>query len=188
MNLSTLLVSCCPARPCQDALVWLGCRCSLSRAWADCPRGEWLLWLAEQAGVRPTPDWTARNIVAPAYRYAGQALVSAGLPDTLTPWAVRLETGGAAVLSAAEAAARNAAWDAWDAARNAAWAAAEAAAWAAVAAWAAARAAAEAARNAARAAGSAAGAAEHQRCAEAVRVLWPEPPPEVVAMLGVRDD
>jgi len=43
-----------------------------------------------------------------------------------------------------------------------------------------------AAGDVARVAWDAARAAEHQRCADAVRVRWPVPPPEVVAMLGDR--
>ena len=35
---------------CPDALAWVGDR-DLATAWSECPRGDWLLWYAERAGV-----------------------------------------------------------------------------------------------------------------------------------------
>ncbi len=35
---------------CRDARVWAGDK-TLSQAWKDCERGDWLLWLAAEAGV-----------------------------------------------------------------------------------------------------------------------------------------
>jgi hypothetical protein len=36
--------------PCHDAVAWLGDR-DPATAWAECRRGDWLLWLAARAGV-----------------------------------------------------------------------------------------------------------------------------------------
>jgi len=41
----------CGRRPCDSAVAWLGRRRSLARAWADCPRGDWLVWVAEYGGA-----------------------------------------------------------------------------------------------------------------------------------------
>ena len=35
---------------CSESLTWLGDR-DLETAWAECPRGDWLLWLAAKAGI-----------------------------------------------------------------------------------------------------------------------------------------
>jgi len=35
---------------CHSAIKWVGER-DLETAWAECPRGHWMLWLAEMAGV-----------------------------------------------------------------------------------------------------------------------------------------
>ena len=32
-------------RPCQESLDWIGSRRSAARAWAECERGDWMLWL-----------------------------------------------------------------------------------------------------------------------------------------------
>ena len=161
-------------RPCQSALDWSGDR-DLPTAWDENTHGEWSLWLLQRAGVRIPLEWTAAEVVAPAFDYAAGAARTAGFTahaEALEAHAVALRGATAEtatdLLTAAEAAV---------------------AVWAARAAGDAARAARDA-RDAARAAGDAAWdaarAAEHQRCADAVRVRWPVPPPEVVAMLGDR--
>ena len=58
---------------CYAATEWVGRR-SLARAWAECPRGDWMLWLAARVGVE-------RGIYADAYRVA---------------WAVRNRDGDSA--------------------------------------------------------------------------------------------
>ena len=108
-------------RPCHAALDWLGRRNSILRAWADCPHGDWLLWLLQQVGCFPARDWVAREVTAPAFRYAGEAQRNAGLEDTLTAHAVALEAAAPETVGAL----LDAAW----AADAAAWAAADAAAW-----------------------------------------------------------
>ena len=35
---------------CSDAVEWVGRR-SLKTAWAECERGDWMLWLAGRAGI-----------------------------------------------------------------------------------------------------------------------------------------
>lgn len=35
---------------CDEAKVWVGSQ-TLAKAWRECPRGDWLLWLAARAGV-----------------------------------------------------------------------------------------------------------------------------------------
>ena len=174
-------------RPCQSALDWSGDR-DLPTAWAENTHGAWGLWLLRQAGVRIPLEWTAAEVVAPAFDYAAGALRGVGFTahaEALAVHAAALRGAMAetatALLAAAEDAARDAAWTvgAVGAAGTAAWAAAGAAG------------AAGAVGNAAGAAGAAAedaGAAEHQRCADAVRARWPVPPPEVVALLETEHD
>ena len=36
---------------CSESLEWVGKRVSPRAAWMACPRGDWLLWVAEQLGV-----------------------------------------------------------------------------------------------------------------------------------------
>jgi hypothetical protein len=38
-------------KACSDAVEWVGER-TLEQAWADCERGDWMLWLAARAAVR----------------------------------------------------------------------------------------------------------------------------------------
>ena len=191
MTLATALVAHCSVRPCDEALTWLGRRRLPSRAWAECPQGKWLLWILALAGICPPLEWVAREIVAPAFGYAASAMEAAGPSE----WAAILreheaalrgvtEETAAGILSAAQVAG-DAAGDAYVDARAAAEAveAAWSAVWAAEAASWAVEGATAAATYAADAAG-ATGDAEHQRCADAVRRLYPEPPPEVLALLG----
>ncbi len=39
-------------KPCDEAVEWLGKRSSPERAWRQCERGDWLLWIACQLEVR----------------------------------------------------------------------------------------------------------------------------------------
>jgi hypothetical protein len=56
-------------RPCHDAVEWLGER-DLATAWAACPRGAWLLWLAARAGVdRRVVVLAACDCAEPALRH-----------------------------------------------------------------------------------------------------------------------
>lgn len=189
--IATALLAACEdskiERPCADAVEWLGQRRSMDRTWRACPRGDWLLWLLGQVGVRPSRVWVAREIVAHAFDYAADALDGATVDHSLREHAAALRTCDPDTVDevlraawAAARAARAAGWVAgWAAARAAGWVAARAAWEAARAAWAA-----EAAWGAAIAAG-AAGAAEHDRCARAVRALYPAPPAEVLALFEV---
>ena len=177
MSLATALVAHCSVRPCAEALAWLGRRRSPARAWAACPRGEWLLWILAQAGIRPPMEWVAREVVAPAFGYAATAMSHAALSEQ----AVSLREHEAALRGATAATAAGI----LSAAAEAAWAARDDAAAASAAAVSAA--AASAASAAADAAAGAAGDArntEHRRCADAVRRLYPALPPEVLALLG----
>ncbi|MGB0973329.1 MAG: hypothetical protein ACPGVG_20610, partial [Mycobacterium sp.] len=38
-------------RPCEGAVLWLGRRRNMQKAWDECPRGEWMLWLLERTGA-----------------------------------------------------------------------------------------------------------------------------------------
>ena len=144
---------------CQGALDWLGDR-DAATAWAECPRGDWLLWWAGKAGA-PIPRELLAEIV--------ELAVASAAPDCsgLGHWmqvrsaceqvaAALRGTGDLAAARVVAWAAEAAAWAAARAAEAAAWAAARAARAAAWAAWAAAR----AARAAAWAAWAAEAAAE----------------------------
>jgi len=90
--------------PCADAVDWLYTfqeASTYQQIWEACERGDWMLWLMQAAGVEIPPEWTCREIVAPTFRYAGQALVIAGMDDTLTTVADGLTPEG---LDAARAA------------------------------------------------------------------------------------
>jgi hypothetical protein len=112
---------------------------SMGEVWANCPKGDWLLWITDKTGrphdrtLRLFAVWCARNTPLPDGRKTGELMTD---PRSLAALDVaeRFANGQA---SADELAA------AWAAARAAAWAAA----------WAAARAAGEAAWAAARVAG-----------------------------------
>lgn len=210
-TLAARLIVRCPRLPCAEARNWLGSRTNPRAAWRTCPRGEWSLWLAQQVGVRPTREWIAQNIVAVAFDHAADELDCAGVEHDLRQHAqaCREATAGTVlgVLRAARRAAARAAFRASTRAMQLVYpvgvagadtqvvrtsatraAARAAAAWAAEAADTAGGAADAAAAvvAAAAASGDAQGAAaEHARCAAAVRTLWPEPPAEVLAMLGL---
>lgn len=56
---------------CEEAIAWVGDR-TLARAWAECERGDWLLWLAHHAGVdRRLFVIAATDCAALALPYAG---------------------------------------------------------------------------------------------------------------------
>jgi len=148
-------------RPCQEALDWAGDR-DLPTAWDKNPRGEWSLWVLQQAGVKIPLEWVAREVVAPAFDCA-----ATDLRVTLPGHATSLSTHANALRGATAETARSL-LTAAGAARDDG--AAARVAWVAWVAW------------VARAAG-AAGSAAQRRCADAVRARWPVPPPEVVAML-----
>lgn len=38
-------------RPCGEAVEWLGERRSVERAWRECERADWMLWIADKIGV-----------------------------------------------------------------------------------------------------------------------------------------
>src|SRR3990172_4128216 len=168
---------------CAEAVEWARTQPSLARAWRVCPRGDWMLWLAEKRHVdRKRLTWVACQCARTALRYVpdGEALPLRCIEVT-EAW-----TRGEATLDEVRAAgaaawAAGAAWAAW-AAGAAAWAARAArdAAGAARAAAGAARAAAGAAAGAAGAAAwaarDAAGAARDASLAESARIVrreWP---------------
>jgi hypothetical protein len=141
---------------CDESIAYAELHPDPIEAWAACERGDWMLWLAEHAGVdrqqiaRATADiaelalsrhWPVgskdrrpHEAVATLRRWIAGEATDEGL--RLASEAARAASW-AASLAAADAAAQSAARAAWAAAR-----AAEAAAWAA--AWAAARAVADA--------------------------------------------
>jgi hypothetical protein len=170
---------------CEEAVEWARTQPSMAQAWRVCPRGDWMLWLAERRGVDPKRlAWVACQVARTALKYVPDGEDRPRLCIETTEAYLRGEVTRADVRAARDAAwaAEAAAWDAAVAARDAAWAA-EAAAEAAEAAWAAAgaaRAAAEAAEaawaaagDAGAAAGDAAEAAAHRGHARIVRREWP---------------
>ena len=56
MNYTKLLAS---FRPCADAVEWYDDRDS-EQAWAECDRGDWMLWIAKRLGV----DWKLLMLAA----------------------------------------------------------------------------------------------------------------------------
>ena len=149
---------------CREAIDWIGDR-TLAQAWAECERGDWLLWYAAQSGV------DILQVVRAACECARPALVHVPAgedrPLLAIETALRWCDGQAAAdeCDAAGSAARAASSAAW-AAGSAAWAAGSAA-WAAGAAG--------AAGYAARAAGSAAWAAGASEVADIIRGIIPAP-------------
>ena len=147
---------------CSESLTWLGDR-DLETAWAECLRGDWLLWLAAKAGI------DRKRLVMTACATAREALqfVPAGEDrprkaiETAEAWC-----RGEATIEQVREARKNAAYAAADAYAAYAAAAAAAAAYAAAAA----AAAAYAADAAADAAYAAARLTMQKKTADIVRV------------------
>jgi hypothetical protein len=185
---------------CDPALEWLAEQAAAGVTdpqilW-ESASGEWLLWAARRVGVRPPPEWATRQILPLALRAAARTLAGVGLEAhalALSEAADRCEVAsgasGASYATATARATAYAAYDAADAAYDAARATAFAAAYAAyVAAYAADVAADADADEIARRAADPSAAAEitaeiAAEIARRVRVLWPEPPPELLAAL-----
>lgn len=177
------------AGACSEALEWIGQR-SLARAWRECRRVDWMIWLLERMGK---PLWTDQERRLFACDCAEHVLPiwEARYPDDARPRraieVARAYARGkatAAELVAARAAVRDAVWDAEDAtedsAGDAAWAAARAAAgdaagdvWDAVGAYGAAWVAAEVVEDVA---GDVAAAAERAWQSERLRHYIPDLP------------
>ena len=160
---------------CADGREFALTQRTMADVWGNCPRPDWLFWIAERLGPKPSDRtlrlfaiWCAKSTPLPDGRKTGDLLTD---PRSLAALevaerfahgratseelsaardAARAAARAAQAAWAAGDAARDAAYAAWDAAWDAAGDAAEYAAWAA--AWAAARAAAQAAQAAARAA------------------------------------
>jgi hypothetical protein len=104
---------------CPDAIKWIGRRRSAAKAWAECPRGDWMLWLLARTIGRTTDG--RRRVVSAACECARLALpyVSAGdlrplrAVETAEAWAagqvplqeVRLASAAAYAAASAAAAA-----------------------------------------------------------------------------------
>ena len=146
--------------PCADALAWCGSRASLDEAWAECDRGDWMLWYAGRLSG-PPKSASRRRLVLCACECARLSLelFERRYPDDKRPcnaietaerWAKGDETVSFDDVRAAASAAANAAY------------------------------AASAAAYAAAAAANAASAAARQKtlktCAEIVRRHCPAPP------------
>lgn len=54
---------------CSDAIAWVGDR-DLAAAWAECQRGDWMLWLAARFGVDRRLIEEVRTAAAAAYAAA----------------------------------------------------------------------------------------------------------------------
>lgn len=69
-------------RACPEARKWVGAR-SAAQAWAECSRGDWMLWLLERMADKP--GWPSRQTVYAAsnaasvafYAYAAYAAYTA---------------------------------------------------------------------------------------------------------------
>jgi hypothetical protein len=164
---------CSATNACKDGRKWALTQPTMADVWDNCPRSDWLLWIADKVGNRPDDRtrrlfavWCARNTPLGDGRTTGDLLTDPRSRAALE-LAERYAEGRAtadeldAARAAAWDAARYAGWDAaWAAGQAATQAAARDAAGAAAwdAAWDAARAAARAAAG--DAAGDAARAAE----------------------------
>ncbi len=152
--------------PCPEALEWARTQDTYEAAWANCERGDWMMWdLAHKCGEIGSP--MHRQVVLVACAHARLAL----------PYVPEYESRPLEAILTAEAWARREKGITLEQVRAAAGAAYAAGAVgdAARAAYAAARAA-VAAGDAARAAYAAAGAAILRECAAIVRQHFPEPP------------
>ena len=143
MNLLNLTPAefCSATSACADGREWALTQPTMADVWDNCPRSDWLLWIADKIGNRPDDRtlrlfavWCARNTPLGDGRVTGDLLTD---PRSIAALEVaeRYANGRAsreelaAAGDAAWDAARATAWDAaWDAAR-AAWAAAWDAAW-----------------------------------------------------------
>jgi hypothetical protein len=152
MNLLNLTPAefCAATQACREGREFATQHATMADVWDNCPRPDWLLWVAEELGqhiddrtLRLFAVWCARHTPFGDGRVMGDLLTD---PRSLAALKVaeRYAHGQATAeeLAAARTAARVASWDA---ARDTALAAPEAAAWAAskVASWEAARVAAE---------------------------------------------
>ena len=167
---------------CQAARDWVAKEKhkTLSAAWAACPRGDWMLWMAGKLSGAPESEGRKRLVLA-ACECARLALprYEKYYPDDKRPrrcieaaeaWANGKATNAAAAAYAADAYAADA--DAYDAAAAAAAYAADADAYAAAAAYAADAYAADAADARAKALA---------QCADIVRKHYPKPPRKLTA-------
>lgn len=150
---------CDATNACEDGRKWALTQPTMADVWDNCPRVDWLLWIADKLGQRPDDRtlrlfavWCARNTPMLDGRKRGDLLTD---PRSLAALEVAERFAEGMATSEELHAARAAAWAA---ALDAAWAAAWAAAWdaaqvaAKAAAWDAARDAAQAAAGAAQAA------------------------------------
>lgn len=154
--------------PCSEAKEWASGYTSAAKAWKECPRGDWMLWLLWKSHV------DRRRIVGAAGEIAAIALPiwNAYSPrDSRVADCIEMcrkyaigEVGEVQLNAASDAAwaARASAW--YDAQLNAAWAARAARAAASDTAW------------AARAVMAAAGAGSLATSAGIVRAWFPQPP------------
>src|SRR3990167_6938134 len=70
---------------CAEAVEWARTQPSLALAWRVCPRGDWMLWLAEKRHVdRKRLTWGACQCARTALRYVpdGEARPPRGLGGT----------------------------------------------------------------------------------------------------------
>ncbi|MDR2407946.1 MAG: hypothetical protein LBE13_07535, partial [Bacteroidales bacterium] len=58
-----------PFTPCEEGLEYYESKASFDKAWADCPRGDWMLWLAFQLGVDNRTLTKAKALCANTVRH-----------------------------------------------------------------------------------------------------------------------
>ena len=75
--------------PCGDAVAWLDQQPSWEVAWAACPRGDWMLWLADRLSGEPGSD-ARRKLVLAACKCA--RLASPRIPPGEDRLRVAIET------------------------------------------------------------------------------------------------
>jgi len=92
---------------CAPAVKWLAAReGTLEQAWDDCPRGDWLLWLAHRVGV-PSAAYIAASKAFASEAYAVGAVAADALRASAI--AVRQHITGALLIALLDARAAEAA-------------------------------------------------------------------------------
>ncbi|MDR0681626.1 MAG: hypothetical protein LBG15_07255, partial [Dysgonamonadaceae bacterium] len=58
-----------PFRPCSDGLEYYESKASFEEAWRDCPRGDWMLWMADRLEIDDRTLTRAKALCANTVRH-----------------------------------------------------------------------------------------------------------------------